>query len=186
MGGKKKGGFFGGLGRIFNGKEQKYKADASAGGINDLGSQGINQINAGASELNKLYNNPNETVNNQIGIENKLMRGASEDATRRTRDLIAQRGMGGSSIGLGQEVNQNKMLSDKLAMNNASGMERLKALSQERINLGNTLLAPKLSQGPIQMTDIKKRRGGLTGEGGLLDTAAPFAGAAATAYAKGG
>jgi hypothetical protein len=172
----------GGMNGLFSEKTKKYKKDPLAAGINNLGKMGVASLAAGGMELDKIYSNPDKTISNQIGIENKLMRGASEDAARRARDLIAQRGMGASSIGLGQEINLGKQLNDKLAMNNASKMNRLIDINKERLNLGNTLLAPKLGQGPLQMKTIKQRTGGITGQGGLLDRITPFAGAIGKAF----
>jgi hypothetical protein len=175
-----------GLNNLFSGKKKKYSKDALADSVNKAGAMGLDNLMGGANELNKVYANPQETITNQIGLENKLLRGASDDAMRRTRQLMAQRGMGSSSIGLGQEVNINRDAADKMAMNSASGMERLMNLNKDRMNMGNTLLAPKYAQGPMQMNTIKKREGGITGEGGLLQMAAPFAGAVGSYYgAKG-
>lgn len=165
-----------------NGKEKKIKADALAPMINESGKQGLSSLMSGGAKLNEVYNqDPTQVVNTQIGIENKLARGAADDATRRTHDLVAQRGIGGSSIGLGQEVNQQKTFMDKLALNRASGFSRLRDMQIENgqglVNTGNALFAPKSSQGPIQMTDTKYRTGGY---GQLI---AQGAQAGATAYA---
>lgn len=154
------------LSDILGGKEKKIKADSLAGDINRAGKSGLGMMQTGADALNaKVYNNPENYVDNQIATENKLLRSASDDAARRTRQLIAQRGMGSSSIGLGQEVNQARSLSDRLALNNASGMDRLKGLYQEKMNTGAQLFGVKQSQGPIQMQTVKYRSGGL---GGLI------------------
>lgn len=161
---------------LLKGKEKTYKADPLAKGINGAANDGLNIMSAGANSLNnQFYKEPNKYIDNQIGMENRLLRNASDDASRRTRQLISQRGMQNSSIGLGQEVNQNRTLSDKLALNNASGMERLRGLLNDQMKTGSQLMAPKLGQGPMQMNDIKQRSGGL----------ASLAGAAAGAYVGG-
>lgn len=153
------------LNDIVNGKEKKYKADPLAGDINEVAKTGIDYLKTGTSRLNDVYNqDPNQFVNNQIGIENKLMRGAADDAARRTRSLVAARGLQNSSIGLGQEVNAAKQLNDKLAINNASGMDRLRNMQIENgqgiMNNGNALFQLKQAQGPIQMQDQYARTGG--------------------------
>lgn len=148
------------LSDIVNGKEKKYKADPLAVDINAAGKSGLSMLQSGANELNEqIYSNPNSYVNNQIDVENKLLRSATDDATRRTRQMIAQRGMGSSSIGLGQEMNQARTLNDRLALNNASGMERLKGVLNDKMQTGNQLYGIKAGQG-IQMQDQTQRVGG--------------------------
>jgi hypothetical protein len=147
---------------FLKGKEKTYKADPLAKDFNSSAQSGMGMLNAGANSLNeKFYKNPDNYIDNQIGMENNLLRNAAQDATRRTRQLIAQRGMGSSSIGLGQEVNQSRNLNEKLAMNNASGMERLRGLLGDQMKTGQQLMAPKMAQGPIQMQDLKQRSGGM-------------------------
>ena len=149
------------LSDVVHGKEKKIKADPLAGGINSTAQSGIGMLQSGANELNnKIYSNAENYIDNQIGAENMALRSAADDATRRTRELIARRGMGGSSIGLGQEANQARGLNERLALNNVSGMDRLKGLLNEKMQTGNQLLAPKLGQGPLQMADTKYRTGG--------------------------
>lgn len=148
------------LSDIVNGKEKKSKADALAKDINAAGKTGLSMMTTGADSLNQnFYNNPTNYVDNQIQTENKLLRTASNDAVRRTRQLIAQRGMKNSSIGLGEEINQEKTLNDRIALNNASGMERLKGVLNEQMQTGNNLYNLKAQQG-IQMNDQKYRTGG--------------------------
>ena len=148
------------LNDIVNGKEKKIKADPLAKDINAAGKSGIGMMNSAAGGLNKFYENPDNFVNNQIDVENNAIRSASQDALRRTKSLIAQRGMGMSSLGLGQEVNAERDLTEKLAMNKASGMDRLKGLYNEQMNTGNQLYGAKAAQGPVQMTDTTYRTGG--------------------------
>ena len=163
----------GGLDDLLKGKKKTYAADELADDINGLAGQGLNDFIApGAQQLNEVYSqDPNKLVNNQIGMENKLMRGASNDAMMRTRQLLAQRGLQNSSVGLQVENNSNRALSDKLAMNNAGGMERLRNQqienAQGRMQVGSNLFGLKTAQGPIQMNTVKRRVGGM---GQLLGT----------------
>lgn len=153
-----------GLGDLLGGKKTTIKADPLAKDINALGKQGIGYMSSAANNLNeKIYNQGDNYVENQIALENNAIRGAAQDAQRRTKQLIAQRGMGMSSIGLGTEVNQAKQLNEKLALNKASGMERLRGLYGDQINMGNQLFGVKSSQGPIQMTNTTYRTGGIAG-----------------------
>lgn len=169
------------LNDAINGKEKKIKADPLAKEINEAGRSGLSYLREGSDKLNSIYRqDPTQLVNTQIGMENKLARGAADDATRRTRSLIAQRGIGNSSIGLGQEVNNRKNLLDRLSMNNASGISRLRDMqienAQGQVNTGQGLYGLKAQQG-IQMNDQKYRSGGY---GQLIGSAMQ---AGATAYA---
>jgi hypothetical protein len=158
------------------GKEKKMKADPLAGDINAAAKSGIGFLRQGADRLNNIYSqDPTQVVNAQIGMENKVARSAADDATRRTQSLIAQRGLGNSSIGLGAEVNQRKSLLDRIAMNNASGISRIRDMGiengQGQVNAGNSLFNLRASQGPIQLQDQKYRTGGygqLIVEGGKM------------------
>ena len=160
---------------FLKGKKKTYRADALADDINGLAGKGLNDFIApGAQQLNEVYSkDPAQLVNNQIGMENKLMRGASNDAMMKTRQLLAQRGLQNSSVGLQVENNSNRALSDKLAMNNAGGMERLRDQqienAQGRMQVGSNLFGLKTAQGPIQMNTVKRRVGGM---GQLLGTLA--------------
>lgn len=180
------------LSGMWEGKKQTYSADPTAGTINDLADKGLRKlITPGMINLRGVYGeDPTAIVDGQIGMENKLMTGAAEDARRQTQSLVAQRGMSDSSVGLGTEINQGRQLSDKLALNNASSLGRIRdmkiANGEGQMQTGSNLFGLKTAQGPIQMRSISQRVGGITGQGGLLDKAAPFAGAAAQAYAKGG
>lgn len=161
------------LGSLLGGKTKKYKADPLAKDINAAGKFGINQMTDTANQLNKeFYDNPSGYIDGQIGLENKMLRGSANDSSRRLGEIIAQRGMGTSSIGIGEQINQEKNLNDAIALNNASGASRLKDLLGEKMNLGQSMWNVKASQGPVQMQSIKQREGGL----------APLIGGLAGAY----
>jgi hypothetical protein len=118
-------------------------------------------LTSGADNLNKnIYSNGQNFVDNQIGRENNMLRSASDDATRRTRQLIAQRGMGTSSLGLGQEINQEQNLNEKIALNKSTGLERLRGLYNDQMQTGSQLYNVKAQQGPVQMQDQTARSGG--------------------------
>lgn len=159
---------------LFSGKKVKVKADPLAGDINAAGKSGLDMLRGGASALDDVYKrDPSEVVNSQIAMENKFARSAAEDAGRRTRELIAQRGMGSSSVGLGAEVNNRKNMMDQLSMNSASGISRLRDMelqnAQGRMNAGNSLFNTKLQGNQnLQMNSYSYRKGGM---GKLLGTA---------------
>lgn len=172
-----------GLSDLLKGKENTIAADPLAGTINKAGGAGLGYMRSGGASLNHLYSqDPTQLVKTQIGMENAVARDAAEDATRRTRSLIAQRGMGNSSIGLGQEVNQRRTLMERLGLNNASTTGRIRDMSienaQGKMSTGQSLLAPKFqaAQAGLQMTPTKYRTGGL----------APLIGAAVGGYYGGG
>lgn len=157
------------LDNLLKGGKKTYKADPLAKDINAAGKAGLGYLQSGGKALSDVYSqDPSQVVNSQIGTENRLLQGASQDAIARTRQLVAQRGMGNSSVGLGTEVNQQRQLSDKLALNNASGVSRLRDMQiqngQGLMNAGSGLFQTKIQgQQNLQMQDIKKRQGGLAG-----------------------
>lgn len=163
-----------GLGDLLGGKTKTYKKDPLADDINAAGKLGIGQMTSATNELNdKVYGNAENFIDSQIGLENKMLRGSTADANRSLSKMIAQRGMGNSSIGMGEQINQERQLSDKIAMNTASSGSRLKDLLNEKLTGGSSLWNVKASQGPVQMQDIKQKQGGLmpligAGVGGYL------------------
>jgi hypothetical protein len=183
----------GGISGLIGGTDSKYKADPSAKYYNEAAANGANLSNEGVKDLNTLYQqDPTQLIQNRISNENRLMREASADAGRRTNQLLAARGLQGSSIGIGQANNVAQDLSNNIAANNASQLGReydlRQNIAQNKLATGNSLLGlrAQAQQAGIQMNPYKIKKGGLLGQGGVLDTAAPFAGAAAAAIAKGG
>jgi hypothetical protein len=170
-----------GLSDLLKGKEKTYHKDPLANDINAAGKQGLGYLKQGGENLSAVYNeDPSGVVNSQIAQENRMMRGAAQDAINRTRQLVAQRGMSNSSIGLGQEVNQQRQLSNQLGMNQASGIQRLRDMKIENgqglMNTGTGLFQTKIQGNQnLQMQDIKRRQGGL----------APLVGAAIGGYLGG-
>jgi hypothetical protein len=157
----------GAISDVVHGKEKTIQADPLAGAINSAGRSGLSYLQSGGTRLNQIYKqSPTQLVKTQIGLENAVARDAAEDATRRTRSLIAQRGMGNSSIGLGQEVNQKRSLMERLGLNNASEVGRIRDASienaQGQMSAGQALLAPKFNAASsgLQMTPTTYRTGG--------------------------
>lgn len=146
---------------ILTGKEKKIKADPLAGDINAAGKSGLAMINGAGNGFNRFYENANSYVENQIDMENDNYRKASAISQQANSQLVNNRGMGMSSLGLSSEINQQRDLNEKLALNKASGMERLKGVYNEKLQTGQNLFNLKAAQGPIQMTTTKYRTGGL-------------------------
>jgi hypothetical protein len=137
-----------------------------------MSNYGINIAQDGIKDMDEFYknNSAEDYARNQIGIENKLLRSASDDAALRTRGLMAARGMQNSSIGLGLEQNANRSLMDKLAMNNAGLNGRILDYSRQQQADGMNPLQNKVAlSGPMQMRNISMR--GKNGFGQLMDTA---------------
>lgn len=143
------------LGSLF-GKEKKLKKDPLADSINNIGKQGLNTLTDASKQLNdSFYADPENYAKTQVDLENNAIRKASQDVERRTQDLINQRGMGSSSIGLGQQINQRQSLNERLALNNASVLDRTKGLLNEKLQMGQNLFNVKGAQGPMRMEDVK-------------------------------
>lgn len=157
-----------GLDSLLKGKEKTYAADPLAGDVNATGKAGLTYMRSGGKSLNDIFSqDPTRVVNNRIAQENRMLNSVANDTNKRAEQLIAQRGMGSSSIGLGQVLGQRKNLSLGMVMNNAGAEGRIRDMMIQNgeglIGAGQSLWQPKASQGPMQMTDVKKRSGGLAG-----------------------
>lgn len=154
------------LNDLLKGKEKIYKADPLADDINSAGKSGLGYMRSGASSLSKLYQeNPSQLINTQIGLENRLMRGAGSTQLRDTGHAISRAGLSNTASGLNAEINQQRSLSDGLAMNQASGLRRLRDArinnAQGLMGLGQNLFNTKIQgQQNLQMQDIKTKTGG--------------------------
>jgi hypothetical protein len=161
---------------FLKGSEKTYAADYMAKPLHQAGQTGAWELNRAGSRLKKLFDkSPAEYIGQQVGLENKMIRTANEDAGRGLASILKARGMGNSSIGMGIEHNANTAMNEKIAMNNSTlGMrirdEQIKNALMKREN-ASALMAPKLNQG-IQMQKTKVRSGGL----------APIVGAGLGAY----
>jgi hypothetical protein len=159
-------GFFGG------GKKEVIKNDPFATKLNKLADGGYATAKSGIRDQQKFYDNTTaeDYGRNQIALENKLTQNASEDAARKTRELIAARGLGNTSIGLGLENNAAKTLSDKMAMNNATLNDRMMNFTNNKIQAGFNPINERVNAGgQFIMHDLSMR--GKNGFGQLMDTA---------------
>lgn len=160
-----------GLDSLLKGKKKTYKKDKLAGTINQAGAEGLSNLRTGAQDLSSVYSESpdqlNERISGQIGRENNALLSGVNDAMKLSDRLTAQRGMGSSSIGLGNLINQRRQYSQAVGLNNASLLDRIRSArienAQGKMGIGQNLFAIKQGAGPIQMNTIKKREGGLGG-----------------------
>jgi len=118
-----------------------------------------------------------------------------EDARRQIRRLIAQRGLGGTSAGLSQEVGVGRAISGQISTLRASAPERLAALRRQRagfaVGLGGQALSQPGLQRDLLIGTPSRRSGGLAGIAGagfgaFLGSAGGPGGAAAGAQVGAG
>ena len=160
---------FGSLGNLLRGKQVTDPASPLAGDIRALQAEGIGLQKEGL----KALKDPSAGLGAQIAREQKGIRAAGEDAQRRNQALIAQRGLGRSSIGTSMQNQAFQNTANQLAANKASFGERLRGRQLEGLQAGSQLTAAA----PIRMQAKTRRVGGI---GQLLGTGlgAAFGGAA--------
>lgn len=162
---------------LLKGKDKTYAADPLAGEINDAAGFGLGYFKRAGKLLHATHSqNTGGLVDKQIGLENRMLRTANQDASRGLGSLIARRGLQNSSVGLMAETNANRNLAEKIALNNATTDQRKRDAHIEglmgRLQAGQMLMGPKFNQGPIQLQNIKRREGGLASMIGTLGGAA--------------
>lgn len=112
-----------------------------------------------------------EFVKGQINREKAAANAANNDAQRRMKDMITRRGLGNSSIGLGQLNAMNKQTSNQIASIGASLGERMRA--ERGKSLGQLLGATSPGMGiNVERTAQQKKKGGLGGLGTIIGTGA--------------
>lgn len=107
----------------------------------------------------------------QVSREQNAALQSGEDTKRQMRDMIARRGMGNSSIGLGQMNAINKDTSDKVAGIGATLNERMR---NDKLNNISTLMSytqPGMALN-VERSVQQKKKGGLGGIGTVLGGAA--------------
>lgn len=166
--------FKGGLSDILLGKKQgTIPPDQIANMIRATQMKGI-------SELNQALSAPvGQVVGAQAARESKGILSAAQDARRRAQQLMAQRGLAGSSIGLGQERSITQQAGEQLGALQASLPERIRQMqlsnAQARIGVGGLGTTQGIRFAPEQ----GQRTGGFLG---IASALAPLAGQAAGAY----
>lgn len=146
---------------VIKGKKVTEQADAIAGDIKGLRKSGAGLQKDAVKNIGTI----GQAVQTDTVRAEKLARAGEQDALRQARQLSAQRGLAGTSIGLGLETDANRNMIDRLNDIRGSIGERTRREAENRINIGSNLIA---QGGPIRMQSTTSRRGGL---GGVLGTA---------------
>lgn len=129
----------------------------------------------GIGELNKALSTPaDQIVREQAAQQTKGLITAAQDARRRAQQLMAQRGLQNSSIGLGQDRAITQRLGEQQASLQASlpGMIRSQALQDAQTRIGVGGLGTPTG---IQWQKQEGQRSG--GALGIASALAPIAGA---------
>ncbi len=92
-------------------------------------------------------------------IEREVAAGerATQDTQRRLRDVVAQRGLGRSSAGLGQEISLGQQQAQRAARTRASLPERQQSLTNRLLSAGG---AQQQFRGQQWMGPVTTKRGG--------------------------
>lgn len=182
---------FTGLGDVVRGKKDKgvpdkfLELDPSLRAIVEQGRRGQGQgLSLYSKELERLGKlDPKKTAELMQTKGVKAIKGASEDEKRRAQQLVAQRGLNRSSIGLNTMLNADRRAGEKIAelKSNAPLMEE-KARRDRMSSIGGaTTGINQVLASPGQQRDFIQGRTGGTRSGGLLG----LLGGAAGAYAAG-
>jgi len=87
----------------------------------------------GLQKFTDLSNAPvGDIVSNQIASEKRGVTGGVQDTIRRIQDLRAQRGLGTSSVGLGQITGAQRQATEKLGMIEGTRAQRLRDLRRQQ------------------------------------------------------
>jgi hypothetical protein len=168
----------GGLTDLFLGK--KSKPDAITKDMRAAQTQGVNASKQGFGELNAALDNNNaESVVKQSAFqEQRSVLTAAQDARRKAQQMMAQRGLQGSSLGLAANRSIENDASEKVASINAQVPNAIRALqindAQTRMNAGNGLF--NQLGGTQGMNFNSSRSGGVLG---IASSLAPLAGTVA-------
>jgi hypothetical protein len=153
---------------LIKGKKVTTPADAIAADLKDLGRKGVGIQKRGLGYL-KDYD-PTAGITQGIERQKSMIAGGVDDARRKMNKMSAQRGLGGSSVGIGAVLGAEERAADKIRALDAS---KAGALSQARLSGAKNLMGVGkglVSQrGPIRMNAVTKRKGGY---GKLIGTAA--------------
>jgi hypothetical protein len=152
-----------GLKSLIKGKKVVDYADDVAGDIKGLRRSGVDLQKTAIQAMGGT--DVGQMARAEAARESDLIRGAGEDAAQKTNQLISQRGLGNSSIGLGQQVQNTRQTANAINANNADMGNRIRRIANENVALGSNLIA---QAGPLRLNTTKRREGGL---GGALGTA---------------
>jgi hypothetical protein len=161
-------------------KQGAVKQDQIAGLIRGAQAQGIASSQKGLSELNEALDaqNPENMARMQVAQQEKGLLTSAQDARRRAQQLMAQRGLSGSSLGLASDRSITQSVGDQRAALQAALpqliQERRLENAQARMQAGQGLFGGLGGAQGVQFRNIAgQRSGGLLGIGAAL---APVAG----------
>lgn len=97
------------------------------------GRQGLTLTRRGIAEFNKALDTDAEKLA-KTGLQRQVntLQGSAQDQRRRLQEVIARRGLGGSSIGLAQQRGIQQQLGERVAEARASLPERIQQLRLQR------------------------------------------------------
>lgn len=125
------------------------------------------------------YSGAEQEIKRDLFNREKLTRAAYEDQKRRLGDIVKQRGLGGSSVGLSQELGLSADMANKLAETRSLFPSMLRAekerLRDKRFNRLRSVIG---TAGPLQVARYVQSAPAKRG-GGLFGLATTLGGAAA-------
>lgn len=155
---------------LFGKKQGGDVDDQTTREIRDAQAVGARTLKTGLGRLEKAFGSGRQIARSQIAREQRGIEAAKEDALRKQRKLIAQRGLGRSSIGLGQEIGLEERAAQKKAATQASEAERVR---ESEVRAGQALVQAGRGAATIGPTELRRKKRAKRGGGisGLLGTA---------------
>ena len=151
----------GGLDSLLRGKQ--VGPDAEAGAIKQLKLQGLMAQAKSLEDLEKMPGGA-ETAIADVAREQRMLSQGAGDQRSKLQQLMAQRGMGGTSMGTSAELGLSKQFADQKMALQASLPGRMRELELQRLQnraaLGSGLAG---SVGNIPLRFQSERKGGLAG-----------------------
>jgi hypothetical protein len=144
------------MGEILGGKTKTYKADPLAAQAKRLGGIGLNMQE---DALRKLGDTKG-LASAEIARRERGARAGGEDQMRRARQMSAQRGLGGTSIGLAMESQAAQRAGENMQAIRAQRGNMERGFAQENLAAGRGAFK---QMGPIQMNERKIKSKGIGG-----------------------
>lgn len=152
-------------------KTKTYKADPRAAQVKRLGGIGLDMQEGALKQLGDTKG----LASAEIAQRERGARATGEDQAMKARQMVAQRGLGGSSIGLALESGANRRASENIENIRAQRGAMERGFAQESLAAGRGAFQ---QMGPIRMNKLKVKQQGLGGK--LLGAAGTAAGAMLT------
>lgn len=159
------------VGSAFNkdlmfGKEEKAGMIGQDQELLKRRNKGLHRQDVLYRQINRLNKESPDFLRGQVAREQEAIGASAEDAKRRMQQMMAQRGLGNSSIGLGQTLNIDREAARKKALIGASLGERERNLRLQGIQNLMSANSPMLGLNPGGMYNPGGRKGGLAGIAG--------------------